>query len=90
MTIHRNLLKTFYKKNLDSIDPLSYPEAISGTHILRQWNSIWLYPDFETNLKKFVRVATNPALIKLFTEGTHEDRHRSTLGHQSIPEKLCL
>ena len=66
VTIHRNILKTYFKKNLDLIDPLSYTEAISRTHILRQWNSIWLYPDFETNLKKFVpRVDTNPALIKL-------------------------
>ena len=67
VTIHRNILKTFYnKKNLDLTDPLSYTEAISRTHILRQWNSRWQYPDFETNLEKFVpRVDTDPALIKL-------------------------
>ena len=67
VTIHRNILKTFYnKKNLDLIDPLSHTEAISRTDILRQWNSRWQYPDFETNLKKFVaRIDTDPALIKL-------------------------
>ena len=60
------MLKTFYNKNLDLIDPLSYTEAISRTHILRQWNSRWQYPDFETDLKKYVpRVDTDPALIKL-------------------------
>ena len=53
VTIHRNILKTFYnKKNLDLSDPLSYTGAISRPHILRQWNSKWQYPDFETNLKK--------------------------------------
>ena len=47
VTIHRNILKTFYnKKNLDLTDPLSYNEAISRTHILRQWNSRWQYPHF--------------------------------------------
>ena len=35
---------------IDLIDPLSYTEAISRTHIQRQWNSRWQYPDFETNL----------------------------------------
>ena len=59
------MLKTFYKKNFDLFDPLSYTEAIRRTHILRQWNSRWQYPDFETNLKKFVLVDTDPALIKL-------------------------
>ena len=67
VTFHRNVLKTFYKKkNFDLTDPLSYTEAISRNHTLRQWNSRWRYPDFETNLKKIVpRVDTVPALIKL-------------------------
>ena len=67
MTIHKNILKTFYnKKNLDLTDLLSYTEAISRTQILRQWNFRWQYPDFETNLKNLVpRVDTDPVLIKL-------------------------
>ena len=67
VTIHRNILKTFYnKKSHDLTDLLSYTEAITRTHILRQWNSRWQYPDFETNFKKFVpRLDTDPALIKL-------------------------
>ena len=64
---HRNTLRQFYGRKTQNLrDKLSYDEETSKNHILRQWNSRWQYPDFDTNLKHLVpRVENDPVLTKI-------------------------
>ena len=66
---HRNTLRQFYgRKTLNLHDKLSYDEEMSRNHILRQWNSRWQNPDFDTNLKHLVpQVENDPVLTKIST-----------------------
>ena len=66
---HRNTLRQFYGRKTSNLrDKLSYVEETSRNHSLRQWNSRWQYPDFDTNLKHFVpRVENDPVLTNIST-----------------------
>ena len=56
----------FRSRSFDLFPPTRYIEGVSRSHILLNWISRWLYPDFATHSMNLVhRVDNDPMLMKV-------------------------